>query len=213
MVFGAYDSYPLSISQFFLNCILERITDSPIWEILQDYHDSSNRTSSEMKNWSYLKSEKKDIFLKSIVSLPLHGQPRLSRTTYSAKTFPWTKKASGDLFSPLKKEKVLVLQQILVPKSIPYACTDFQKSTVIHMDIHDFFISVFNYSCKCGYSVISKQGYPSKDILRWMSMKHEYPLLWISVFKYPCFYWYSFGHPLISTDIHAWTYGFSIQRK
>jgi len=65
-------------------------------------------------------------------------------------------------------------------------------------------------------TLISKQGYPCKDILQWMSVEYEYPrmdihVLWISVFSYPCFYWYSFGYQLISMDIHAWTlYGFSI---
>jgi len=28
---------------------------------------------------------------------------------------------------------------------------DFQKFTDINMDIHDFWTSVFNYPCKCGY--------------------------------------------------------------
>ena len=59
---------------------------------------------------------------------------------------------------------------------------------------------------------ISKQGYPCKDILQWISVKHKYQWmdthLWISVFNYSCFY----GYPWISMDIHAWTcYGFSIQ--
>ena len=68
-------------------------------------------------------------------------------------------------------------------------------------------------------TLISKQGYPCKDIIPWMSVKHEYPRMdihvsWISVFNYPCFYWYPFGYLLISMDIHAWTcYGFLIQGK
>ena len=37
-------------------------------------------------------------------------------------------------------------------------------------------------------------------------------VLWISVFRYPCFYGYKFGYPWIFMDIHALTcYGFSIQ--
>ena len=37
-------------------------------------------------------------------------------------------------------------------------------------------------------------------------------VLWISVFKYSCFYGYPFGYPWNSMDIHALTcYGFSVQ--
>ena len=66
-------------------------------------------------------------------------------------------------------------------------------------------------------TLISKQGYPCKDILQSISL-NKYPwmyihVLWISVFNNPCFYKYPFGYPWISMDIHALTsYGFSIQQ-
>jgi len=41
-----------------------------------------------------------------------------------------------------------------------YPYMDFQKFTDINMDIHDFWISVFNYTYESGYP----HGYPSKDI-------------------------------------------------
>jgi len=39
----------------------------------------------------------------------------------------------------------------LVRESIANLCMDFQKSTDINMDIHDFWMSVFNYPYKRGY--------------------------------------------------------------
>jgi len=71
-------------------------------------------------------------------------------------------------------------------------------------------------------TLISKQGYPCRDIhaktfyngCPWSINIHEWVTLfsWISVIIYPCFYWYPFGYPLISTNIDVWTcYGFSIQ--
>ena len=79
------------------------------------------------------------------------------------------------------------------------------------MNIHDFWMSVFNYPYKCGYPhwYLSKNihamtlcnGYPSTiNIYEWISM-----FLCISVFNYPCFYGYPFGYPWISLDIHALT--------
>jgi len=53
-----------------------------------------------------------------------------------------------------------VLWTALVRESIAYPCMDFQKSTDIIMDIHDFWMSVFNYPYKCGYP----HWYPSNDI-------------------------------------------------
>jgi len=46
---------------------------------------------------------------------------------------------------------------------------DFQKSTDINMDIHDFWMSVFNYPYKCGYphniqARIFMQGHSAMDI-------------------------------------------------
>jgi len=51
----------------------------------------------------------------------------------------------------------------------------FQKSTDINMDIHDFWMSVFNYPYKCGYL----HRYPSrdiicKDILQWISVNNKH---------------------------------------
>jgi len=58
-------------------------------------------------------------------------------------------------------------------------------------------------------TLISKQGYPCKDILQWMPVKHEYPrmdihILWISLFNHQCIMdirldTHSF--PRISTDM------------
>jgi len=51
----------------------------------------------------------------------------------------------------------------LVRESTANPCMDFQKSTDINMDIHDFWMSVFNYPYKRGYIVIqvriSMQGH------------------------------------------------------
>jgi len=44
----------------------------------------------------------------------------------------------------------------LVRESIANPCMDYQKSTDINMDIHDFWMSVFNYPYK--------RGYPRTDI-------------------------------------------------
>jgi len=39
----------------------------------------------------------------------------------------------------------------LVLESIAYPYMDFQKSTIIHLDIYDFWMSIFNSPYKCGY--------------------------------------------------------------
>jgi len=106
---------------------------------------------------------------------------------------------------------------------------DFRKSTGFHTDIHDFWIqssilhtSVDEYHMYINVNItlISKQGYPCKDILQMMDI-HVFMdislllsmLLWISIRIYFDFYGYPLGYPLISMDIHALTcYGFSIQR-
>jgi len=73
-----------------------------------------------------------------------------------------------------------------------YPYMDFGKSTVIHMDIHDFGMSVFNSPFKCGYRRwYSNKGYPCKDILQWMSVEHEHP----------CFYGYQYSFIHAFTDI------------
>ena len=48
----------------------------------------------------------------------------------------------------------------LVRESMANPCMDFQKSMDINMDIHDFWITVFNYPYKLGYP----HWYPSTDI-------------------------------------------------
>jgi len=48
----------------------------------------------------------------------------------------------------------------LVREPIANPCMDFQKSMDINMDIHDFWMTVFNYSYKLGYPY----WYPSTDI-------------------------------------------------
>ena len=48
-------------------------------------------------------------------------------------------------------KKMLNRLKPLVQESIANPCMDFQKSTDINMDIHDFWMSVFNYQYKCGY--------------------------------------------------------------
>jgi len=101
-------------------------------------------------------------------------------------------------------------------ESIAYPYMDFQRSTDINMDIHYFYVSL-QLSIKVWIStLISKQGYPFKDILQWISVNNKYPwmdiyVLWISDFNYWCFYGYPFGNPWISMDIHTLTcYGSSI---
>jgi len=107
--------------------------------------------------------------------------------------------------------------QVPGPKSTAYPYIDFQKPSVIHMDIHDFWLLVFNSPYKWGYP----HWYSSRDIHErtfyngcpWNMNIHELisVFLCISVFNYSCFNWYPFGYPLISMDIHTWTcYGFSM---
>ena len=49
----------------------------------------------------------------------------------------------------------------LVRKSIAYPYMDFRKSTVIHLDTHEFWMSLYDFPYyKCEYP----QWYPSKDI-------------------------------------------------
>jgi len=101
---------------------------------------------------------------------------------------------------------------------IAHPYMDLWKSTIIQIKIHDLWMSVFNSPYKCEWiisTLISKQGYPCKNLLQWMSVELEYPrmdidVIWISVFSYPSFYC-PIRYSLISMDIHAWTcYGFSI---
>ena len=63
-------------------------------------------------------------------------------------------------FAEWTKEKFQKKQRALVRESIAYPCMDFQKSTDINMDIHDFCMTVFKYPYKCRYP----HWYPSKDI-------------------------------------------------
>jgi len=87
----------------------------------------------------------------------LRNTSRGSRFMPFCKTLPWSKK--------------------------PYHIHTFQKSTVILMDIHDFWMSVFNSSYKRGYP----HWYPSRDIHAWTFYNgcpwniniHE----WISIFS------------------------------
>jgi len=81
---------------------------------------------------------------------------------------------------------------VIIPGPIAYSYMNFRKSTVIHMDIRDFWMSVFKFPYKCGYP----HWYPSKDIhartlfngCPWNMNIYEwtYMFLRISVFKYPC---------------------------
>jgi len=78
------------------------------------------------------------------------------------------------------------------------------------MDIHEFLMSAFSYPYNCVYphidiqagvsmsfyvslqlsiqvcisTLISKQGYPCKDTLQWVSVNNEYP--WIDIHVYGC---------------------------
>jgi len=71
---------------------------------------------------------------------------------------------------------------------VAYTYMDFQKSTDINMDIHDLWMSVFNYPYKCVYP----HWYPSwdiHDILQGISVNNKYPwmdihVLYILVFNY-----------------------------
>jgi len=103
-------------------------------------------------------------------------------------------------------------------ESIAYPYMDFQKSTDINIDIHDFWMSVLSYPFKFWYPhLISKEGCQCKDILQWIFVNNKYSWMDIHVlrilfFNCPCFYGYPCGYPWISIDIHAFTcYGFSIQ--
>jgi len=101
----------------------------------------------------------------------------------------------------------LLALRTLVRESIANPCMDLQKSTDTNMDIHDFWMSVFNYPYKHGYP----HWYPSTNIHA-RTFRNGYPqtinihkrismIFWISVFNYPCFYGYPFGYPWISMDI------------
>jgi len=102
---------------------------------------------------------------------------------------------------------------------------DFRKSTVLHMDIHDFWMSVFNYPCKCG----NPHSYPRRDIHAWTFYNgcpwnvnnHKWIAMfyvslqlsmqvWISTFiskkRYPCMdilQWMSVEREYPQTDIHV----------
>jgi len=67
-------------------------------------------------------------------------------------------------------------------RSIAYPCMDLEKSTDINMDIHDFWMSVLHYPLAWIFKLISKQGYPYKDILQWISVTNKYPWMDIHVF-------------------------------
>jgi len=56
--------------------------------------------------------------------------------------------------------------EALVRESIAFPDMDFQKSPVIHMDIHDFFMSVLNYPVINYYMEgrISIQGHSTMNI-------------------------------------------------
>jgi len=107
----------------------------------------------------------------------------------------------------------------LVRESIAYPYMDFQKSMDTHIDIHDFWISPQLSISVWISTLISKPGYPCKDILLWISLNNKDPwmdihVLWISVFNYPWFYGYPFGYPWISIDIYTLTCNvFTIQGK
>jgi len=55
----------------------------------------------------------------------------------------------------------------LVRESIANPRMDFEKLTDINMDVHDFWMSVFNYPYKRGYP----HGYPSTDIQARISLQ------------------------------------------
>jgi len=88
----------------------------------------------------------------------------------------------------------------LVRESIPYPCMDFQKSTDINMDIHDFWDDSLWLAIQAWIStLISKQGYPCKNILYWISVKNKYPWTF-------CEYQSSIIH--VFMDIHLDILGF-----
>jgi len=73
---------------------------------------------------------------------------------------------------------------------------DFQKSTVTHLDIHDFWMLVFNCPYKRGYP----HWYPSNDIHARTLM--ELCGTWISTNGYRCFYGYQSSIIYDFMDIH-----------
>jgi len=52
---------------------------------------------------------------------------------------------------------------------------------VIHTDIYDIWMSILSHQVRIS-TLISKQGYPCKDILHWVSVEHEYPRMDTYVF-------------------------------
>jgi len=50
---------------------------------------------------------------------------------------------------------------------------DFRKFPVTLIDIHDFGVLAFNYPYVLISLKISKQRYPYKDTLQWISVEHE----------------------------------------
>jgi len=101
-------------------------------------------------------------------------------------------------------------------ESIAYPCYGFPKTTVIQIDIHDFWMSVFNSPYKCGYphdiqAGISVQGHSTIDIRKTLKSMAIYPYFMDSL-QLSMFYGCPFGYLWIYIDIHAWTCrGFSFQ--
>jgi len=99
----------------------------------------------------------------------------------------------------LKKFKLHSLRFVPGPRTIANLYMDFQKSTDINMDIHDFWMSVFNYPCKCGYP----HWYQRTDILA-RTFRNGYPKTinihkWISIF-------YGYQSSIFHAIIHASMY-------
>ena len=91
----------------------------------------------------------------------------------------------------------------IVRESLTYPYMDFRKSTDIHMDIHAFWKSLFNYPCMSGYThwypSRAMQGHSAMDICKcpWIDIYvfvdislQSFMLLWIFIWIYMDFYGY-----------------------
>jgi len=70
--------------------------------------------------------------------------------------------------SGARQKQLTYIRPSLVRESMANPCMDFQKSTDINMNIHDFWMSVFNYpykrKCPHWYPSTSMQGHSAMDI-------------------------------------------------
>jgi len=115
--------------------------------------------------------------------------------------------AWGAIYPPFVRhlpENDDMAETTLVRESVAYPCMNFRKSTVIHTDIHDVWMSAFNLHTSVDIHINIQageyiQGYPYKIIyarilMQWYSTMDYYGT-WISTNGHQCFYGYQSSNP------------------